>query len=132
MLKANFCNHSNTQVRSSTHSFLPGENVTITWSVPSVSMIWTSPQLYNYPIHVNSALGFTHFTKFDGAIVFDLDDVIMSNSSICTTATATIENIQESMQGLSFTCISGLTIWTTVVIDVVGKLYAVPKTMLNL
>ena len=40
----------------------------------------------------------------------------------CATATATIANIQESIQGLNLTCADASTFLSTVVIDVVGKL----------
>ena len=58
-------------------------------------------------------------TKLGGAIAFSLTNV--EESPTCATTTATIANIQESMQGLSLTCTDGLNSEATIVIDVVGK-----------
>ena len=67
----------------------------------------------------------TSGTRLDGAIVFNLTSVVTSPSP-CATATATIANIQESMQGLSLTCTDGTTM-TTLTIDVIGKLHVICK-----
>ena len=53
---------------------------------------------------------------------------IMYNPNQCVTSNATIANIQEAMQGLKLGCLyEGTDL--TMVIDVVGKLYVVPKCM---
>ena len=59
-------------------------------------------------------------TRLGGAIVFSLVEVV-SGPPTCATATATIANIQESMQGLNLTCTDGLNSAMTMIIDVVGK-----------
>ena len=119
---ANFCNGSMTAF-SNTSSFVPGQDVTITCSLPSGILVWDSPQFTLGPVVLsdNPILGPTSGTRLDGAIVFTLTNVTDSPSE-CATATATIANIQESMQGLSLSCNDG-SIVTTVTIDVIGKLH---------
>ena len=122
MLKATFCNGSMIQF-SSASSFLPGENVSITCSVPHLGVGWASPQFSQSVILSHMVANTT--TKLDGAITFELNEV-MTSPSPCATATATIANIQESMQGLSLTCSDAFTFLSTVVIDVIGELYVMP------
>ena len=119
-LTANFCNGSMT-LFSSASSFLPGKDVTITCSVPGLQVAWISPQ-FSESVVLSNTFGKTG-ARFDGAITFILNDVMSS----CATATATIANIQEMVQGLNLTCSDGTTFQSAVVIDVVGKLYVVPK-----
>ena len=122
----NFCNGSMTTF-SNTASFVPGQDVTITCSLPSAYVGWNSPQFSLGPLIITGdpVLGVTSGTRLDGAIVFNLTNVI-AGSSPCATATATIANIQESMQGFSLSCTDGVNL-TSVTIDVIGKLHAICK-----
>ena len=131
MPEASFCIGSETQF-SSASSFLPGENVTITCSAPAVVGIWDSPW-FSDSVFLTPLFGATRSTRLDGAIVFNLKELNSSSNSSCSISTATIANIQESIQGLSLICayISDRVIKTTVVIDVVGKVSVVLKMMLN-
>ena len=119
---ANFCNDSMTTF-SNTASFVPGQDVTITCSLPNTLVIWNSPQFTSGSVVLSdhSALGITTGTRLDGAIVFTLTNVTVGPPP-CATATATIANIQESMQGLSLTCSDGVNM-ATVTIDVIGRLH---------
>ena len=119
MLIANFCNGSMTTF-SNTASFLPGQDATITCSLSAGTLTWNSPQ-FTLVTLVNMAR--TSDTRLDGAIVFHLTDVVTS-PALCSTSTATIANIQESMQGLSLTCTDGNNM-PTVTIDVIGKLHVI-------
>ena len=60
-----------------------------------------------------------------------MNELIEYNSSMCITVTATIANVQESLQGLSLSCTDAVTVFSVIVIDVVGKLHFVTKTMLS-
>ena len=125
MPEASLCNGSNTQF-SGASSFLPGENVTITCSVPDVWLAWYTPRFTKFgAVLLSLGLGISYGSRFDGAIIFQVIDFITSPNSSCMTTTATIANIQESFQGLDLGCYYDGIIWTTVVIDVVGKLYIV-------
>ena len=118
---SNFCNGSLISF-SDTASFLPGENVTITCSVPSGTVTWTSPAFPNESVILNPSLR-TRDTRLDGTIVFDLLGVVLEPK--CATATATISNIQEEpMQGLSLVCVQGVQT-SKVTINVIGK----PRTL---
>ena len=117
---ANFCNGSMTTF-SNTTSFLPGQNVTITCSVSNYAVVWLSPQFISSSVVISNVVG-TSSTRLDGAIVFNLTNEI-AGPPPCTTTTATIANIQESMQGLSLTCSDGVNSLATVNIDVIGKFY---------
>ena len=132
-LKANFCNGSKTHF-SSAASFLPGENVTITCSVPELGMAWYSPLFDEFdesPVLMAPLLGVTRGARLDGAITFNLNELVSSPNPPCIITTATIANIQESLQGLRLICGSLHAYLSTVDIYVVGKLYVVPKTMLS-
>ena len=118
---ANFCGNSTTTF-SNTASFVPGQDVIITCSLPSGTLFWISPQFATVTfINMMTTSG----RRLDGAIVFNVTNVVASPSR-CMTSTATIANIQESMQGLSLTCTEGFNP-TTVTIDVIGKLHVVCK-----
>ena len=121
---ADFCNGSMTTF-SDTASFLPGQNVTIACSLPNNFMIWSSPQFTSDTLVVSDTpiLGVTSGTRLDGAIIFTLTNVI-AGPPPCYTATATIANIQESMQGLNLTCTDGMYV-ANLIIDVIGKLHVV-------
>ena len=111
----NFCNGSMTKF-SNTVSILPGQDVTITCSLPSAIIIWSSPQFTtSLVLSDNPAAGATNDTRLNGAIVFNLTE----GTSPCATANATIANIQESMQGFNLTCTDG-TYVATLTIDVIG------------
>ena len=127
MPTANLCNGSMT-LFSDTANFLPGENVTITCSIPTFQVVWSSPLFSETPVVLSNVLGTTTATRLDGAIAFNLTNVI-TGPPPCATATATIANIQEPMQGLSLACSDGENV-ATVVIDVVGKLHVVPKIVI--
>ena len=116
---ADFCDDPMTPFNG-TVSFLPGEDVTITCSVPVVALTWTSPQFSDGPVTlVNNVI--TSATRLNGSIVFNLTNVMVGPPQ-CTTSTATITNIQESMQGLSLTCTGGSDV-TVVIIDIIGELH---------
>ena len=102
---------------NTTLSFLPGKDVNITCSIPDTSVIWSSPEFESVAL-VNTVQN--NETRLDGAIVFSLVEVVPGPPP-CATTTATIADIQESMQGLSLTCTDGLNSAMTVIIDVVGK-----------
>ena len=121
---ANFCNGSMATL-SGTSSFLPGEDVTINCSLPGTGVRWTSPQFSESPVLVNNIL--TIDTRLDGAVIFTLTTLILDPSP-CATSTATIADIQESMQGLSLTC-TDIDNLATITIDVIGKLHVVCKIM---
>ena len=129
MPEASACNGSNPQF-SGASSFLPGQNVTFTCSVPVDHIAWYSPQFDTLgAAFLTHTFGYLRLSRLDGAITFYLGE-FMSSPTPCATSTATITNIQESMQGLTLGCTYNGIGWTTV-IDVVGKLYIVPKMMLN-
>ena len=127
MPTANFCNGSMTTFNGTT-CFVPGQDVTITCSLPNNLVIWDSPQFTSGNIGLSEVLGMTNGTRLDGAIVLNLTNVIAGPPS-CVTATATIANIQESMQGLSLTCSDG-NILASVTIDVIGKLHVIQMYVL--
>ena len=113
---ADFCNSSETYFND-VYSFLPGENVIITCSVESRTLTWTSPN-FSDPVILNFALG-TNATRLNGTIVFELFPV--PHEQDCVTSTATIVDIQESLQGLSLACIPNVEA-AKFTINVVGKL----------
>ena len=128
---SNACNGSNPQF-SSASSFLPGQNVTFTCSRADDNIVWYSSQFEVPPgaVWLSHVFQSTYQTRLDGAMIFRLHQ-IMYNPNQCLTSTATVANIQETMQGVSLSCAyedDG----RTIVIDVVGKLYVVPKVMLLL
>ena len=118
------CNGSTTTF-SNTASFLPGQDVIITCSLSSFFVTWLSPQFALSVTLSNTSTGRASDTRLGGAIVFNLTNAIVGPPP-CTTATATIANIQESMQGLSLTCNDGLN-EPTVTFDVIGKLHVTCK-----
>ena len=129
--ESNFCNGSEMQFNSPFH-VLPGENVTVTCNVPSKSTIWHSPGFFEPLLLSKSHIGRTHVERLDGAIIFDLKQIISNpDNSSCSTSTATFTNIQESIQGMRLRCFNGFTPQSTVVIDVVGKIYVVLKMMIS-
>ena len=94
--------------------------MTITCSVPIDQIAWYSPQFVNPgALFLSHRTGETDGSRFDGAITFHLNE-FMSSPTPCMTSTATIVNIQESMQGLTLGCTYDEIGWETV-IDVVGK-----------
>ena len=117
MPTADFCNEPEVPFPD-VASFIPGDNVTITCSFPSGTVLWTSPLFPNDPVILNPALS-TCTTRVDGVIVFNLTS--FKSESKCATTTATIANINESMQGLSLTCTNGHK-ESEVIIDLTGKL----------
>ena len=122
ILKTNFCNGSTAHI-SSTTSFLPGEYVNITSSLPYVEMFWYIPQFHEADaVLIAPQIGYVLSTRLDGAITFNFNDLIKTNTSSCITSTATITNIQESMQGWRFSTYQNGRFWATVFIDVVGEL----------
>ena len=125
MPEFNFCNGSMTSF-DGTSSFLPGEDLTITCSTIGSLQYWTSPQFSEE--YVLLVYWMKSDTRLDGAMVFNLTNMtdVIPSPLPCTTGTATIANIQESMQGLSLTCSNGW-IAATVMIDVIGKLHVVLK-----
>ena len=126
MTIANFCSGSKTTF-STTASSLPGQNVTIICSVPDTIVIWNSPQfnLGSLVLSDNPALGTYSGERLDGAVVFTLTNVT-AGSSPCYTATATIANIQESMQGVTLTCTDAVNL-AIVTFDVIGKFHVICK-----
>ena len=121
MPEASACNGSNPQF-SGASSFLPGQNVTFTCSVPGSYIIWSSHQFGSAgSVFLGHEYGIIHDSRLDGIITFYLGE-FMSSPTPCATSTATIANIQESMQGMTLGCTHNGISWTTV-IDVVGKLY---------
>ena len=122
MPTANFCSGSMTTFSNSS-SFLPGQDVTITCSLPDTFVIWGGPQfsLGSLVLSDNPALGTYSGERLDGAVVFTLTNVIVGPPP-CYTATATIANIQESMQGLGLSCGDGIN-FASLTIDVIGKLH---------
>ena len=132
MPESNFCNGSETQFSSPYH-VLPGGNVTITCSIPDRFTLWESPGFFE-TLYL-AAYGFvqTHTERLDGAITFDLiQEIFYPDNSSCLTSTATLTNIQESMQGMRLRCYNFYTIQSTVVIDVVGKLLCSAKNEFKL
>ena len=113
---ADFCNGSMTPFND-TYRFLPGENVTITCSLPTTGMRWHSSQFVQ--VLISSEEG-PSGEALGGAIVFNLTSAV--SEPPCTTSTATITNIQEQpFQDLDLTCyVFGLFI-STLNIDVIGK-----------
>ena len=105
---------------TNTASFVPGQYVSITCSLPAASLTWSSPQSTFASLTLSKLEG-TSGTRLDGAIVFNLTNVVTSPLQ-CATTTATIANIQESMQGLSLNCNDGLN-QATLTINVIGKLH---------
>ena len=80
-------------------------------------MRWNSSQ-FAIPVRVDAI----QTTAMESGIAFQVDTV--SVNPLCSNATATITNIQESMDGLDLTCfnvVPALEFITTVVIDVIGK-----------
>ena len=126
MPTANLCSGSMTTF-SDTARFVPGQDVTITCSLPATLVIWNSPRftLGGLTLSDNSLVGPTSGERLDGAVVFTLTNVI-AGPPPCATATATIANIQESMQGLSLTCTDGTNL-AGLTIDVIGKLHIICK-----
>ena len=118
MLKSNACNDSDPQF-SGASSFLPGQNVTFTCSVPVTYIGWYSPQFVNPgTLFLSYFTGETDGSRLNESIIFNLNEFM--SSATCLTSTATIANIQESMQGLTLGCTYDTIGWETV-IDVVGK-----------
>ena len=126
MTIAHFCSGSKTMFNN-TASSLPGQNVTISCSVPGTIVIWNSPQfiLGSLVLSDNPVLGTYSGERLDGAVVFTLTNVT-AGPSPCYTATATIANIQESMQGVILTCTDAVNL-AAVTIDVIGKFHVICK-----
>ena len=122
---ANFCNSSMT-LFNDTYSFLPGENVTITCSVPSTGVLWQSSQLVDL---AGTMVGATYTVvgktdkALDGAITVSLTNQITDPlPQLCATSTATITNIQEEpFQDLDLTCTNFALLGSTLNIDVISK-----------
>ena len=98
--------------------FVRGENASITCSIQSSTVVWTSPVFPNDPVILNLVLR-TNAMRLDGLIVFDL--IRVQTEPKCATATATIANIRESVHGLSLKCTNGNQ-ESKVTISVIGKL----------
>ena len=115
-LTANQCTEPD-QLFNSTVSVLPGSNITLTCSVEAVAVRWNSSQ-FAMPV-TNDGL---HMAAMKSGITFQLDTA--SASPLCFSATATITNINESMDGLDLTCFEIVVIvefTSTVMFDVIGK-----------
>ena len=104
---------------NNTFHFLPGEKAVITCKIPDSSVLWDSPSFADGVLILVNMIQ-QNATRLDGAIVFSLNDVHVAPTP-CATTTATIANIQESMQGLTLTCTDGLNSKASMNIDVVGK-----------
>ena len=115
---ANFCNGS-MKTLSSTANFLPGQDVIITCSFPQ-AVAWNSAQFTDGAILISDDpdVGVTSGTRLNGTIVFNLTNTT-SGPPVCVTATATIANIQESMQGFTLNCNNILSL-TAVTIGIIG------------
>ena len=114
-LTANQCTGTD-QLFNSTVSVLPGSNITLTCSVLDSVVRWNS-SLFAMPLRV----GLVQMTAVESGITFQLDTV--SINPTCANATATITNIQESMDGLDLMCFNVLPpgFTSTVLFSVVGK-----------
>ena len=115
-LTANECVEPD-QLFNSTISVLPGSNVSLTCSLVDTGVNWNSSW---FAMRVR--LDLTTMSMVESGIEFQAHTV--SNIlPLCSNATATITNIQESMDGLDITCYSifppGFT--STVLFDVIGK-----------
>ena len=127
MPESNFCNGSETQFSSPYH-VLPGGNATITCSVPGIATLWYSPGFFERLVLASTGIGRTHVKVLDGAITFDLmQEIVYPDNLSCSISTATLTNIQESIQGMRLRCYNYAALQSTVVIDVVGKLLCSPK-----
>ena len=115
-LTANQCNEPD-QLFNSTVSVLPGSNITLTCSVMDAGVRWNSSQ---FAMSVRVDLVDT--TVMESNITFQFDTFVPNPQ--CSSATATITNIQESMNGLDIECFNPLTtleFTSTVMFDVIGK-----------
>ena len=132
MPESNFCNGSETKFSSPYH-VLPGENVTITCHVPSILTIWDSPGFFEGFFVGSVGLGRTHVEKLDGAITFDLiQEIVYPDNSSCSISTATLTNIQESIQGMRLRCYNWFTFQSSVVIHFAGKVSCSAKNDVTL
>ena len=115
-LTANQCTEPD-QLFNSTVSVLPGSNITLTCSLVATDVSWNSSQ-FTMPIEVNGG----QMTGAESGITLQLDTV--STSPTCSNATATVTNIQETMDGLDLTCYNVVPTQefsSTVMFDVIGE-----------
>ena len=115
-LTANECTEPD-QLFNSIVSVLPGTNITLTCSVVATSMWWNSSQFAMPLLLTNIGV-----PVLESGITLQLDTATVSPT--CASATATITNIQESMDGLDLTCYNGIPMQeftSTVMFDVTGK-----------
>ena len=116
MLTANQCTEPD-QLFNSSVSVFAGTNITLTCSLVETIVRWNSSQ-FAMPVLVTSV----GVPVMESGITFQLD--MVSTRPLCVNATATITNIQGSMDGLDLTCYnvqSTLEFTTTVMLDVIGK-----------
>ena len=113
---ANQCTEPD-QLFNSTVSVLPGTNITLTCSLVSPIVRWNSSQ-FPMPVELINV----GVPVVESGITFQLDTA--TGTPLCASATATITNIQGSMDGLDLTCyntLSMLEFSSTVMFDVIGK-----------
>ena len=95
---------------------LPGDSIVLTCSLFETNVRWKSPQ---FAMLVQ--LDFDDRSAVESGIVFQIDTI--SQSPLCSNATATITNIQSSMDELNLTCFNPIPpeFTSTVVFNVIGK-----------
>ena len=106
--------HFNTTIR-----VLQGTNVTLTCSVVDTGVRWNSSQ-FAKPVRVDN--NEPNAMELGSSITFQFDTT--SLAPLCTNATATITDIQQSMDGLDLTCLSSsfnVAFSSSVLFEVVGK-----------
>ena len=115
-LTANQCTEPD-RLFNNTVSVFPGSNITLTCSMVDTGVWWNSSQ-FTMPLRIESG----SMTGAESGITLQLDTV--STSPLCSNATATITNIQQSMDGLELTCYNVIAMkefTTTVMFEVIGK-----------
>ena len=114
-LTANECIEPD-QLFNRTVSVLPGSNVSLTCSILDTGVKWKS-SWFTMPVELDIG----EMSSVESGIALQLDTI--STNPLCSNATATITNIQDTMDGLDITCYNilppGFT--STVLLDVIGK-----------
>ena len=100
LLSANQCTEED-ELFNSTASAFPGANIILSCSLFDTTVRWNSSR-FAMPLQ----LDYTHMSAVESGIAFQLHTV--STSPLCSNATATITNFQESMDGLDLTCYNPL------------------------
>ena len=95
---------------------LPGDSIVLTCSLFETNVRWNSPQ-FVMPVQ----LDFDDRSAVESGIVFQIGTI--SQSPLCSNATATITNIQPSMDELNLTCFNPIPpeFTSAVVFNVIGK-----------